>query len=95
MADTFREQVDAVDWYHTFDLPGGIVTPGLFDHRKLPIPASLAGLRCLGPLFPPFGTRTTQRPPKVPRRAREWLFWRTTRQVGGATEWALARPAPR
>lgn len=46
-----REQVDALDWYHTFDLPGGITTPGLFDHRtvvsKLPIPASLAGQRCL------------------------------------------------
>lgn len=46
-----RRQVDELDWYHTFDLPGGIVTPGLFDHRKvvarLPIPASLAGLRCL------------------------------------------------
>ncbi|HEY9556127.1 MAG TPA: class I SAM-dependent methyltransferase, partial [Acidimicrobiales bacterium] len=46
-----RKQVDELDWYHTFDLPGGIVTPGLFDHRKvvakLPIPASLAGKRCL------------------------------------------------
>ncbi len=46
-----RTKVDALDWYHTFDLPGGIVTPGLFDHRrvvsKLPIPESLAGLRCL------------------------------------------------
>jgi SAM-dependent methyltransferase len=46
-----RRAVDATDWYHTFDLPGGIVTPGLFDHRKvvrrLPIPDSLAGKRCL------------------------------------------------
>lgn len=46
-----RQRVDDLDWYHTFDLPGGIVTPGLFDHRRvvhrLPIPASLAGLRCL------------------------------------------------
>ena len=46
-----QELVDGLDWYHTFDLPGGIVTPGLFDHRrvvaKLPIPASLAGKRCL------------------------------------------------
>src|SRR3546814_10592988 len=30
-----RKQVDELDWYHTFDLPGGIVTPGLFDHRKV------------------------------------------------------------
>lgn len=45
------ERVAALDWYHTFDLPGGVVTPGFFDHRrvvtKLPIPASLAGKRCL------------------------------------------------
>jgi hypothetical protein len=51
MGDDLRARVDALDWYHTFELPGGIVTPGLFDHRKvvgkLPIPASLAGKRCL------------------------------------------------
>jgi tRNA (mo5U34)-methyltransferase len=38
-------------WYHTFELPDGTVTPGLFDHRrlvsKLPMPASLEGRRCL------------------------------------------------
>jgi tRNA (mo5U34)-methyltransferase len=49
--EKLRAQVDELDWYHTFDLPGGIVTPGLFDHRRvvrrLPIPPSLAGLRCL------------------------------------------------
>ncbi len=52
MADTeLRKLVAGLDWYHTFDLPGGIVTPGLFDHRsvvsKLPLPESLAGKRCL------------------------------------------------
>ena len=38
-------------WYHTLDLPGGIVTPGRYDLRdlpaRLPIPSSLEGLRCL------------------------------------------------
>lgn len=38
-------------WYHTFDLPGGVSTHGMFDHRqfvqKLPLPASMAGMRCL------------------------------------------------
>jgi tRNA (mo5U34)-methyltransferase len=38
-------------WYHTIELAPGIVTPGWFDTRAvaptLPIPASLAGLRCL------------------------------------------------
>lgn len=40
-----------MDWYHTFEFPDGVVTPGIFDHRRvvdaLPIPASLAGKRCL------------------------------------------------
>ena len=38
-------------WYHTLELPGGIVTDGYFDLRtvvgKLPLPESLAGRRCL------------------------------------------------
>jgi len=38
-------------WYHTIDLGEGIVTPGRYDLRpvlpRLPIPASLAGMRCL------------------------------------------------
>ncbi len=50
-AAELRRRVDEHDWYHTFDLPGGVVTPGLFDHRRvvrhLPIPGSLAGMRCL------------------------------------------------
>ena len=45
------QRVAELEWYHTFDLPGGVVTPGIYDHRqvvhRLPIPASLAGLRCL------------------------------------------------
>ena len=39
------------EWYHTLELAPGIVTPGWFDTRKmvadLPLPASLAGQRCL------------------------------------------------
>jgi SAM-dependent methyltransferase len=38
-------------WYHTFELPGGVVTEGFYDHRGLlhdfPFPESLAGKRCL------------------------------------------------
>jgi tRNA (mo5U34)-methyltransferase len=38
-------------WYHTIELPGGVVTPGEYDLRsivgRLPWPASLAGMRCL------------------------------------------------
>jgi tRNA (mo5U34)-methyltransferase len=38
-------------WYHTLELPGGIVTPGEYDLRpvllRVPLPDSLAGKRCL------------------------------------------------
>ncbi|MDQ6879981.1 MAG: hypothetical protein M3082_20245 [Candidatus Dormibacteraeota bacterium] len=44
-------QLADIDWYHTIDLPNGIVTPGFVDHRgqvdQYGIPASLAGKRCL------------------------------------------------
>jgi tRNA (mo5U34)-methyltransferase len=38
-------------WYHTFEFPGGVITEGFYDHRRLlpkfPFPASLEGKRCL------------------------------------------------
>jgi tRNA (mo5U34)-methyltransferase len=38
-------------WYHTIEVAPGVVTPGYFDTRaaarELPMPASLAGARCL------------------------------------------------
>lgn len=47
---TLAERVASIAWYHTFDLPGGIVTPGIYDHRrvaaKVPFP-DLTGKRCL------------------------------------------------
>jgi tRNA (mo5U34)-methyltransferase len=49
--DALRAAVAEHDWYHTIELADGIVTPGWMDTRpiveKLPIPASLDGLRCL------------------------------------------------
>ena len=45
------QDVAGVDWYHTIDLPGDIVTPGHLDNRpslaRMPLPASLHGKRCL------------------------------------------------
>ena len=45
------EDVAALRWYHTIDLPGGVVTPGFFDTRAaataIPLPESLEGKRCL------------------------------------------------
>lgn len=40
-----------IEWYHTLDLPNGVVTPGFVDHRDQVdlycLPESLAGKRCL------------------------------------------------
>lgn len=49
--DSWLQDLEELNWYHTFDLPGGYTTLGFFDHRrfvtKLPIPADLSGQRCL------------------------------------------------
>jgi tRNA (mo5U34)-methyltransferase len=46
-----RRAVAASWWYHTIELPGGIVTPGEYDTRaalrRIPFPADLRGRRCL------------------------------------------------
>ena len=46
-----HRQVSEVIWYHTIELPGGVVTPGLDDHRPLVphygIPQRLDGQRVL------------------------------------------------
>jgi tRNA (mo5U34)-methyltransferase len=45
------DDVRAARWYHTLELPGGVVTPGEYDLRptlaRLPLPARLEGRRCL------------------------------------------------
>lgn len=44
-------EVRAHTWYHTIELPGGVVTPGEYDTRRalqrIPFPARLDGTRCL------------------------------------------------
>ncbi|MDX1509803.1 MAG: class I SAM-dependent methyltransferase [Nitriliruptorales bacterium] len=51
MSSSLAEAVASIGWYHTFELPGGVVTPGLFDHRRvvdrLLLPTDMTGLRCL------------------------------------------------
>ncbi len=48
---TWQQAMESLNWYHTFDLPGGLTTVAYFDHRdfvtKLPIPSDLRGRRCL------------------------------------------------
>ena len=50
-ADELRTAIADRQWYHTLELAPGVVTPGWFDTRpvaaKIPMPASLAGKRCL------------------------------------------------
>jgi tRNA (mo5U34)-methyltransferase len=51
MERSLRDRVTEQRWYHTIDLGGGLVTRGYVDARpalsKLPLPASLEGMRCL------------------------------------------------
>ena len=51
MDQALADRVRDARWYHTLELPGGVVTPGEYDLRplldRIPLPASLAGLRCL------------------------------------------------
>jgi len=50
-AAALRDAAAQVSWYHTIELPGGVVTPGFYDHRPLVphygIPDDLAGKRVL------------------------------------------------
>lgn len=49
--DVLVDEVAGFPWYHTIELPGGVVTPGLFDHRELVpsygLPLDLHGQRAL------------------------------------------------
>ena len=33
--ESLRAEVERLPWYHTIELPGGIVTPGEYDHRPV------------------------------------------------------------
>lgn len=50
-AATLEERVALHTWYHTIELPGGVVTPGYFDHRGLVpfygLPERLDGRRAM------------------------------------------------
>lgn len=50
-SDDLAERIQATSWYHTIDLPGGIRTPGFYDHRELlpryGLPDRLDGKRVL------------------------------------------------
>jgi tRNA (mo5U34)-methyltransferase len=49
--EQLAHEVGRYSWYHTIELPGGVVTEGMFDHRPMlsryPLPADLSGTRCL------------------------------------------------
>jgi tRNA (mo5U34)-methyltransferase len=48
---SLAETVAALPWYHTIEMPGGVVSHGMFDHRPLVphygIPQTLENLSCL------------------------------------------------
>ncbi len=50
-APPLPERIASARWYHSIELPGGIVTPGEYDLpdaiRRIPFPSSLHGKRCL------------------------------------------------
>ena len=49
--DEAARRVAALDWYHTIDLGGGLLTPGVYDHRpylaRYRLPVDLRGRRAL------------------------------------------------
>lgn len=51
MSEDLRAAVSALEWYHSIELPGGVVTPGFFDHRPVlhhyEFPDEMEGLRAL------------------------------------------------
>jgi tRNA (mo5U34)-methyltransferase len=51
LTGTLRQELESVSWYHSIELPGGLVTPGHFDtlaeREFVPLPASLDGKRCI------------------------------------------------
>lgn len=50
-ARAIAERIEGIEWYHTIELPHGVVTPGFADHRdQLPyykLPDDLSGKRAL------------------------------------------------
>ena len=50
-AEQLAAEAAALVWYHTLELAPGVVTVGMFDHRRSEedygLPADLSGLRCL------------------------------------------------
>jgi tRNA (mo5U34)-methyltransferase len=50
-AEALASQVKDISWYHTIELPGGVVTPGEYDHRPLVsrygLPDDMSGMRAL------------------------------------------------
>ena len=50
-APSLADEIAANSWYHTIELPDGVVTHGVFDTVRelehVPLPASLEGKRCL------------------------------------------------
>lgn len=69
-------------------------TPNRAAHRRLLHAAGFQVLEQGGPMFQPFGEGMLAWPERLPRRAREYLFWLTVRRLGISSGWLRARPPP-
>jgi tRNA (mo5U34)-methyltransferase len=69
-------------------------TPNMAGHRRLLHAAGFEVVKQGGPIFQPFGRGIRAWPERVPRGARELLFWLTVRRFGPASSWVRARPLP-
>jgi hypothetical protein len=68
-------------------------TPNLAGHRRLLYTGGWEVTDKGGPIFQPLGAHMPKWPRSIPRTPRDWIYWTCTRRFGGATGWALARPA--
>lgn len=69
-------------------------TPNMAAHARLLRAAGFHVLGQGGPLFQPLGRLIDRVPRRLPRSARDLVFWLFVRPLGPASAWARGRPAP-
>jgi tRNA (mo5U34)-methyltransferase len=73
------------------DFPPRWWTPNMAAHSRWVHAAGFEVLERGGPVFQPFGRLIPRAPRRIPRRARELLFWCFVRPLGPASAWVRAR----
>jgi SAM-dependent methyltransferase len=67
-------------------------TPNARAHRRWLQAAGFEVTAGRWPVLQPFGDLIARRPPSLPRRPRDWVFWGLVRPFGVASQWLLTRP---